>query len=123
MRWAPALAVIPSEGKAYAPITGTLVTVMPHAFGIKADNGLEVLVHVGLDTVELGRQASRRRSSRVTGSLPASCSTEFDIAGIKAAGFNPMTVLIVTNRGAASAVVPVAEGQVRPQELVLDLVG
>lgn len=117
------LAVIPSEGKAYAPVSGTLVTVMPHAFGIRTDAGLEVLVHVGLDTVELG---GKHFSSKVTQGDRVEAGqllTEFDIDGIKAAGFDPMTVLIVTNRGAASAVVPVAEGQVRPQELVLDLVG
>ncbi|MGN8244268.1 beta-glucoside-specific PTS transporter subunit IIABC [Cellulomonas soli] len=117
------LAVIPSEGKAYAPASGVLVTVMPHAFGIRTDTGLEVLVHVGLDTVELGGRfftSKVAQGDRVESGQPL---TEFDIEGIKAAGFNPMTVLIVTNRGAASAVVPVAEGQVRPQELVLDLVG
>lgn len=117
------LAVIPSEGKAYAPASGVLVTVMPHAFGIRTDTGLEVLVHVGLDTVELGGKFFTSKVTQGDRVESGQLLTEFDIAGIKAAGFNPMTVLIVTNRGAASAVVPVAEGQVRPQELVLDLVG
>ncbi|WP_449386096.1 beta-glucoside-specific PTS transporter subunit IIABC [Cellulomonas soli] len=117
------LAVIPSEGKAYAPASGVLVTVMPHAFGIRTDTGLEVLVHVGLDTVELGGKYFTSMVAQGDRVESGQLLTEFDIAGITAAGFNPMTVLIVTNRGAASAVVPVAEGQVRPQELVLDLVG
>lgn len=116
------LAVIPSEGKAFAPITGTLVTVMPHAYGIKADNGLEVLVHVGLDTVELkGAHFTShvKQGDRVTA---GQLLTDFDIAGIVAAGYNPMTVMLVTNSSSYSAVVPVAEGDVIPSELVLDVV-
>lgn len=119
----PGVAIVPTEGKAYAPISGTLVTVMPHAFGIRADNGLEVLVHIGLDTVELGGahftpqvQAGQRVSA---GDL----IDEFDIAGIRAAGFDPTTVLIVTQQGAFTQVVPVAAGQSGAREPALDLVG
>ena len=106
------LAVIPTEGKAYAPVSGTLVTVMPHAYGITADNGLEVLVHVGLDTVELdGKHFTPKvaKGQRVTA---GQLLVEFDIAAITAAGYNPMTVMVVTNSGDYAAVVPIAEGDV-----------
>ncbi|EGQ3382876.1 PTS glucose transporter subunit IIA [Staphylococcus pseudintermedius] len=45
----------PTEGKVVSPITGVVDNVFPtkHAIGLKADNGLEVLVHIGLDTVQL----------------------------------------------------------------------
>jgi len=116
------MAVIPSEGKAFAPISGTLVTVMPHAFGIRGSDGLEVLVHVGLDTVALeGRYFTSHvvQGDRVEiGQL----LTEFDIDGIVSAGYNPMTVLIITNSGRYAAVVPLADGDVSPAELVLDIV-
>ncbi|HQY34602.1 beta-glucoside-specific PTS transporter subunit IIABC [Actinotalea sp.] len=117
------LAVLPSEGKAYAPIAGTLVTVMPHAFGIKGDNGLEVLVHVGLDTVELNGKNFTAKVKQGDVVKAGQLLTEFDIEGIKAAGYNPMTVMIVTNSAKYSAVVPVASGDVRANELVLDIVG
>lgn len=117
------LAVLPAEGKAYAPIAGTLVTVMPHAFGIRSDTGLEVLVHVGLDTVELAGKHFSTKVQQGRRVQAGDLLTEFDVAGIRAAGFNPMTVMIVTDRGAFSAVVPIAQGEVQAKELALDLVG
>jgi PTS system beta-glucosides-specific IIC component len=114
------IAVIPTEGKVYAPISGTLVTAMPHAFGIKADSGLEVLVHIGLDTVNLkGKHFTPavKQGARVEiGQL----LTEFDLPAIIAAGYNPMTVMIVTNSADYAAVVPIGEGVVSTKELVLD---
>ena len=50
------IAVIPDEGKIYAPCNGTISMVMDntkHALGIKTEDGLEMLIHVGLDTVNL----------------------------------------------------------------------
>jgi PTS system beta-glucosides-specific IIC component len=117
------LAVIPSEGKVYAPVTGKVVVAMPHAIGMQADNGLEVLIHIGLDTVQLeGRHFSphvNKGDQVEMGQL----LTEFDIDAIVEAGYNPMTVMIVTNSTEFSAVVPVADGDVQPLELLLDVVG
>ncbi len=116
------LGVIPSEGKAYAPISGTLLTAMPHAYGIKADNGLEVLIHIGLDTVNLKGThftPAVKQGQRVEiGQL----LTEFDLDALVAAGYNPMTIMIVTNSGDYAAVVPIGEGIVTTKELVLDVV-
>lgn len=116
------LAVIPTEGKVHAPVTGTLLAVMPHAYGIKGDNGIEVLVHIGLDTVQLnGKHFSPqvKTGDRVEmGQLL--CTVDLD--GIAADGYNPMTILIVTNSMQYSAVVPVAEGDVQPSDLALDVV-
>lgn len=117
------LAVVPTLGEAYAPVSGELVTVMPHAFGIRTDAGLEVLVHVGIDTVALDGEhftAAVAQGQRVrAGDL----LTQFDLAAIEAAGYNPITVMIVTNDGPYSAVVPVASGEIAKGEAALDLVG
>ena len=117
------LAVVPTEGKAYAPVAGTVIATMPHAYGIKTDGGLEVLVHIGIDTVQLdGAHFSPRvaKGDRVEAGQPLA---EFDIEGIRQSGFNPMTVMIVTDPGTYSVVVPEATEDVRPNDLVLDLVG
>ncbi|NNN31391.1 PTS transporter subunit EIIC [Streptomyces sp. S3(2020)] len=117
------IAVIPSEGKVYAPIGGTLVSVMPHAFGIRSDSGVEVLVHIGLNTVELkgrGFSPAVTQGQRVeAGDL----LTDVDLKVITEAGYDPMTVLIVTDPGRHSAVVPTATGDVRPRHAALDLIG
>lgn len=49
------IAIEPVDGKIYAPFTGKLEVCFPtgHAYGIKAKNGLEVLIHLGIDTVDL----------------------------------------------------------------------
>lgn len=49
------LAIEPTEGTVYSPIDGTIIQIFPtkHAIGIKSQNGLEILVHIGMDTVEM----------------------------------------------------------------------
>jgi PTS system beta-glucosides-specific IIC component len=117
------LAVNPTEGKAYAPLAGTLVTVMPHAFGIRTDDGLEVLVHIGLDTVELGGEHFTPAVTQGQRVAAGDLLSEFDIAAIEAAGYRTMTIMIVTNPGPYQAVVPVADGFVTIKDPALDLVG
>ena len=83
---------------------------------------MEVLIHVGIDTVKLeGKHFSPKvaKGQRVEdGQLLA----EFDVDAIKAAGYNPMVIMVVTNSADYNAVVPIAEGQVGARELVLDVV-
>ena len=117
------IAVVPAVGEAYAPIAGELVTVMPHAFGIRAESGLEVLVHVGVDTVALKGQHFSAKVVPGQRVAAGDLLTTFDLAAIEAAGYNPVTVMIVTNPGAYSAVVPVASGELAKGEVALDLVG
>lgn len=46
-------AIKPTDGKIYAPIAGEIASIFPHAYGIRGKDGLEVLIHVGLETVNL----------------------------------------------------------------------
>ncbi|AXG76615.1 beta-glucoside-specific PTS transporter subunit IIABC [Streptomyces paludis] len=117
------LAVIPSEGKVYAPLSGTLLSVMPHAFGIRSDTGVEVLVHIGLNTVELkgrGFTPAVTQGQRVNA---GDLLTDVDLQVITDAGYNPITVLIVTDPGSHTAVVPTATGDVQPRNAALELIG
>lgn len=92
-------AVIPSEGKVSAPVSGevTAVFASKHAIGIQSDSGLEILVHVGIDTVQLdGKHFDLHveKGQRVeVGELLIS----FDIEAIQTAGYEVITPVIFTN--------------------------
>lgn len=92
-------AIIPTEGNLNAPVAGTVTTVFPtgHAIGITADSGVEILMHIGLDTVQLeGKHfdVKIKQGDKVDkGQLLAT----FDIEAITSAGFDISTPVIVTN--------------------------
>lgn len=94
------IAVDPSEGRLIAPTNGTVEMVYEtkHALGMKTDNGAEILFHIGLDTVQLNGQyfeSQVKVGQRVhTGDLLET----FDVEKIKAAGYNPITMMVVTNQ-------------------------
>lgn len=93
------IAIEPTEGKVVSPINGTVVMVFEtnHAIGLKSDDGVEVLIHVGMDTVELkgkGFTAHVKNGDKVSvGDL----LTEFDMDLIKEAGYSLVTPIVVTN--------------------------
>lgn len=93
------VAIEPEKGEVYAPVDGEILTVFDtkHAYGIKGDNGVELLIHIGIDTVKLGGEhftACVKDGDRVKkGDLIA----KFDINGIKAAGYSTVTPVIVSN--------------------------
>lgn len=93
------IAIEPTEGKVVSPINGTVVMVFEtnHAIGLKSDDGVEVLIHVGMDTVELkgkGFTAHVKNGDKVSvGDL----LTEFDMNLIKEAGYSLVTPIVVTN--------------------------
>ena len=68
-------AVIPTEGKVYAPFDGTIVGLLDshHAVGIESENGIEILIHVGMDTVKAERidERSEQAASLCRGKLQA----------------------------------------------------
>lgn len=92
-------AVIPTDGKIVAPVDGTVMTVFPtkHAIGIKTTNGLEVLVHMGIDTVELNGApfavAVEEGQTIKHGDLLATV----DLNQITAAGKKTAMMVIITN--------------------------
>lgn len=107
--------IVPEDDRVYAPVSGTLQAVMKtgHAYGIKTDDGVEVLVHIGIDTVQMkgeGFEPAVTRGQRVeAGQLLAT----MDRGKIAAAGYDATTLMVVTNTKSLAAVVPVGEGHVR----------
>ncbi|EME3218927.1 PTS glucose transporter subunit IIA [Enterococcus faecalis] len=89
----------PTEGKVVAPFDGTIVTLFPtkHALGLISDNGTELLIHIGIDTVQLegeGFEAFVKQGDRVK---KGQTLVTFDLEGIKKAGFSTQIPIVVTN--------------------------
>lgn len=92
-----AVGVWPEKGIAYAPISGWVTAAMPHAFGITADNGLEILIHIGVDTVEMhgnGFDVFARQGARVTAGEPL---LTFDKKKIEKAGYKDIVITAIIN--------------------------
>jgi beta-glucoside PTS system EIICBA component len=107
----PGIAVEPSESVIVSPVSGTVAVAMKtgHAFGIKTDDGVDVLVHVGIDTVTMkgeGFHGALERGTRVEAGQPLVTA---DLDAIRAAG-HPATVLVVVTNGPKDAPVEQLEG-------------
>lgn len=105
--------VLPTDGEVVAPVSGTVVTVFPtkHVVGLKSDEGVEVLVHVGVDTVNLG---GRGFTAHVADGDRVSVGDRLltvDLPAV-AATHDTTTVVVVTNATAYAGVEPIAAGTV-----------
>ncbi len=107
---------------AVAPLAGTLLQVFPHAFVVVADDGLAVLVHLGLDTVQLkgeGFTAFAAKGDRVEAGTPV---IAFDVPAIRAAGLSSIVPVVVLERSADELTVVPAEGAaIRPGAPLLSI--
>ncbi len=118
------MAIQPSEGKVYAPADGTLTTLFPtgHALGILTDNGVEILIHIGMDTVKMDGDGFVKHANQGDRVKKGQLLLEFDIEKIKAAGYLTITPIIITNTPQFADIIPVEQGQLKPgDELMLVL--
>lgn len=93
------IAIKPVEGKVVAPASGVVTTFFPtgHALGITTDNGTEILIHVGMDTVQLEGKYFTPRVKQGYKIKAGDVLLEFDINKIKESGFSTITPVIITN--------------------------
>jgi PTS system beta-glucosides-specific IIC component len=106
--------VVPSEGVVRAPISGTVITVMKtgHAYGIRSSDGVEVLVHIGIDTVRLNGEGFVPAVARGDVVTVGEIIAEFDVDAVREAGFDPMTLVVVTNSKQITSIEPISAGAV-----------
>lgn len=92
-------AIVPSEGKVYAPFDGVCENLFDtlHANGITSDNGIEMLIHVGLETVALKGEPFKAHIGNVEHFKKGALLLEFDIDAIQKAGYEIQTPVIITN--------------------------
>ncbi|MDK4330939.1 glucose PTS transporter subunit IIA [Corynebacterium accolens] len=111
----PGAAVKPTGNTVYAPADGTVLTVQKsgHAIGLNLDNGVQLLIHVGLDTVELGGEGFDVHVEKKQRVSAGDKLISFDADFIKSKDYNLITPVVVTNAkkfgsvsGATGAVTP-----------------
>jgi PTS system beta-glucosides-specific IIC component len=112
----PGVAIIPTGDTVYAPGPGTVAAAQPtgHAFGLVLDGGIELLIHVGIDTVNLkgeGFDVKVKAGDRVHVGTPL---VTFDRRVIEDAGYPLITPVVVLNADDFGDVTPVLEGEVTP---------
>lgn len=93
------IAVLPTRGELFAPADGTIENVFDtkHAISMVTANGAELLMHVGLDTVQLEGKGYNPQVKSGDPVRKGQLLLKFDLDGIKAAGYDPTTPVIVTN--------------------------
>lgn len=118
------MAVIPAKGEVTAPCDATVETVFDtkHAIGLTGDNGAELLIHVGMDTVQLNGEYFTAHVKDGDHVKKGQLLLTFDIEKIKEAGYEITTPFIVTNSDAYSDVKLIKEGNVTTDSEVLEIV-
>lgn len=106
-------AVEPERGEIYAPVSGLITSVFPtkHAFGLLTDNGLEVLVHVGLDTVALNGVPFSAKIKEGQKVQAGDLLVVADLAAIKSADRETTIIVAFTNQADIESVELVAQGK------------
>ena len=114
-------AIVPAEGEVYAPVDGVLTTLFPtkHALGITSDEGVEVLIHIGLNTVQLngeGFTAHVQQGERVSRGQHL---LSFDLAELKDKGYCLQTPVIITNTNDYLEILSTMQKEVMPDDVLL----
>lgn len=93
------IAIKPENGKVYSPVNGKILFLFPskHAIGIVSDNGVEILIHLGLDTVSLNGKCYKSYIKEGYRVNKGDLLVEFDIEEIKSKGYDVVSPIIITN--------------------------
>ena len=119
----PGIAIVPSNGTVVSPINGTIATVMDtkHAVCIQGEDGLELIVHAGLDTVELNGKYYQTYKEIGDQVKAGDVLLEFDLEEITKAGYDVTTPLVITNLGDYKITKCLTGQQVKAGEEVIQL--
>lgn len=93
------IAIVPSEGKFYAPADGIVATLFPtgHAAALKTAEGADILLHIGLDTVKLNGQYFTIHVEEGQQVKKGDLLLEADLEAVKAAGYDTTTPIVISN--------------------------
>lgn len=117
----PGLGIEPADGRVVSPVSGTVTVAMDsnHAFGITREDGVEVLVHIGIDTVQMvgdGFTSAVKKGDRVAAGQPL---VDVDLSKVEKAGHPSTVIVVVTNAKTFGGVEPLTTGDVIAGEPIL----
>ena len=119
----PGIGIEPADGLVVAPFDGTVTVAFPtgHAYGLKSASGVQVLIHVGMDTVKLDGKGFAPRVAKGDVVRRGDVLAEVDLDVIREAGYETITPVVVTNKKKLGAVTPVASGEIQRGDALLDV--
>lgn len=117
-------AIIPAENTVVSPVNGTVEMVFDtlHAIGLRSEDGAEVLIHIGLDTVKLGGKyfkAFVKNGDTVKTGDPL---VEFDMEKIKAEGYDVITPVIISNTMEYGDIIAVSDQEIKAGEGLIKVI-
>ncbi|MFK9091683.1 glucose PTS transporter subunit IIA [Bacillus salipaludis] len=118
------IAIEPANGEVISPVDGTVTTLFPteHAIGITSVDGAEILICIGVDTINLKGQFFTSQVKQWDTVRKGDLLIQFDIEKIKAAGYDVKTPVVITNTNQYVDVVPATDGKVQAKDELIRLV-
>ncbi|WP_028264048.1 PTS sugar transporter subunit IIA [Atopobium fossor] len=116
--------IIPKTGTITAPVSGTVSVVQKagHAYAISTTDGLDVLIHVGIDTVELEGKGFEPKVLVGQVVTAGDILAVVDLDTIKSAGFDPTTLIVVTNTQDFSSVKPLFDFEAMATSTIIEVI-
>ena len=108
------IAIVPSKGEIVAPEDGEITVLYPalHALGLTLDNGVELLIHIGINTVELNGEGFMKFAEQGSRIKKGEKIVAFDIEKIRSKGYDPTVMVIISNTLDYSGVTPAVSGKI-----------
>lgn len=118
------IAIDPENGELIAPADGEITTIFPtgHAVGITTKDGIEILIHIGMDTVELEGEGFETFVNQGDQVKAGDLLVRFDIEKIKAAGYSTITPIVITNTDTFADVLELDQEEIIASEDFLAIV-
>ena len=118
------VAILPTDGKVYSPVNGEVSVMMDsnHAVGLVSDNGAEILIHVGIDTVQMNGEGFKAHVQKGDTVKAGDLLIEANIDTIKEHNYDTTTMVIVTNTPEYGKVIVTEESTIATADELLELV-